>query len=324
MHFVQWLGLLSALTSTTVRAEPEANTTDASVQARGCFQRGLELFEERDLDGAMVEFRRAYELAQSYRILFNLGQVAAEKHDYAAALEFFGRYLKDGAGRIPEDRLRTVEGEMTKSRQRVGQIEVSVTVADAEVLVDDEPAGWAPLSAPLTVNVGRRRVTIRTKEGVSDPQFVDVPSGERVQVEFQQVPVRRMNRLLSVAHGPPPQGKVGLTTPATTRPRASDGMATRLWLVWTATGLCAVGAGVSGLLAYRWEQDLRNQRDSYPVTRDALANQQTKVRTAGWVTDGLLAGTAVFAAISLTLTLRGSSDKSVSFSAHGLTLQQTF
>lgn len=101
-------------------------------------------------------------------------------------------------------------------------------------------------------------------------------------------------------------------------------MATRLWLVWTATGLCAVGAGVSGLLAYRWEQDLRNQRDSYPVTRDALANQQTKVRTAGWVTDGLLAGTAVFAAISLTLTLRGSSDKSVSFSAHGLTLQQTF
>ncbi|HEX7507163.1 MAG TPA: hypothetical protein VF550_10350, partial [Polyangia bacterium] len=85
-HFVRWLVLLSLVASGTARAEPASNASDASAQARGCFQRGLELFDERDLDGAMVEFRRAYELAKSYRILFNLGQVAADKHDYAAAL----------------------------------------------------------------------------------------------------------------------------------------------------------------------------------------------------------------------------------------------
>lgn len=90
------------------------------------------------------------------------------------------------------------------------------------------------------------------------------------------------------------------------------------------TGLCAAGALTSGLLAYSWQQDLRNQRASYPVTQEALANQQTKVRKAGWVTDGLAAGTAVFAAISLTLTFHGSRDKSVSLSPHGFTLQQTF
>jgi hypothetical protein len=90
------------------------------------------------------------------------------------------------------------------------------------------------------------------------------------------------------------------------------------------TGLCAAAAVVSGILANRWEQDLRSQRDSYPVTQQALADQQTKVRTAGWMTDGLMAGTAVFAAISLTLTLRGSQDKSVSLSGRGLTLRQTF
>jgi DNA-binding IclR family transcriptional regulator len=96
------------------------------------------------------------------------------------------------------------------------------------------------------------------------------------------------------------------------------------WLAWTATGLCAAGAVASGLLAYRWEQNLRDQRDSYPVTQEALANQQGKVRTAGWVTDGLMAGTVAFAAISLTLTFRGSHDKSVSLSPRGLTLRQTF
>ena len=297
---------------------------DASAKARGCFQRGLELFDERDLDGAMVEFRRAYELAKSYRILFNLGQVAAEKHDYATALEYFARYLKDGAGQIPEDRLRSVEEEMTRFRQRVGQLEVTVAARDAEVLVEDESVGWAPLSAPLTVNIGRRRVAIRTKEGVSDPKFVDVSGGDRVQVEFKQAPVGRTKRVSSLLSALPSQARDDLTTQAATRPRGSDGTSTGAWLAWTVTGLCAVGAVASGILAYRWEQDLRNQRNSYPVTQVALGNQQTKVRTAGWVTDGLMAGTAVFAAVSLTLTFRGSHDKSVSLSGRGLTLRQTF
>lgn len=324
---LRWLVLLSIvsiLASGTARAEPPSNATDASAKARGSFQRGLELFDERDLDGAMVEFRHAYELARSYRILFNLGQVAAERHDYAAALEFFGRYLKEGAGQIPEERLRSVEEEMSKFRQRVGQIEVTVAAKDAEVLVDDESAGWAPLSAPVTVNIGRRRVTIRTKEGASDPKFVDVPGGERVQVEFKQAIAGRTKRVSSFSQASPLQGKIDLTAPTSTRARRSDGMSSGAWLAWTMTGLCAAGAVVSGILAYRWEQDLRNQRDTFPVTQQALADQQTKVRTAGWMTDGLMAGTVVFAAISLTLTLRGSQDKSVSLSGRGLTLRQTF
>jgi hypothetical protein len=318
-HVVPWLVVLSILASGAVRAESPSDSADTSAQARACFQRGLELFDERDVDGAMVEFRRAYELAKSYRILFNLGQVATEKHDYAAALEFFGHYLKDGAGRIPEERLRTVQEEMTKLRQRVGQIEVTVAAKDAEVLVDDESVGWAPLPAPLTVNVGRRRLTIRSKEGVFDPKFVDVPSGELVQVDFKQSPAGRTRRPLSVAHGSP-----AVMTELTAPPATPARIGTGTWLAWTVTGLCAVGAVASGLLAYRWEQDLRNQRDSYPITQEALVNQQDKVRKAGWVTDGLMAGTVVFAVISLTLTFRESHDKSVSLSPSGLTLRQTF
>ena len=323
-HFVRWLGLLSILASGTTWAEPASNSADASMQARGCFQRGLELFDERDLDGAMVEFRRAYELAKSYRILFNLAQVAAERHDYAAALQYFARYVKDGAGQIPPERLRSVEEDVTKFRQRVGQLEVSVAAKDAEVLVDDVSAGWAPLSGPLTVNVGRRRVTIRTKEGVSAPQFVDVPSGERVLVELKPPLAGRTKRFSSFLPTAPSQGNVDLTAPPATRARRSEEMATRVWLAWTVTGLCAAGAVASGLLAYRWEQDLRKQRNSYPVTQQTLADQQAKVRTAGWLTDGLMAGTAMFAAVSLTLTFRGSQDKSVSLSGRGLTLRQTF
>lgn len=330
-RWLRWLLLASLCSTCPAWADAEARpaNADAEAEARRCFQRGLELFQESDLDGAAVEFRRAYQLAENFRILFNLGQVAAERHDYAAALAWFGRYLKDGVGRIPEERRRSVEEEMRKLRLRVGRIDVVAAAADAEILVDDEVVGRAPLAAPITANVGRRRVAIRTKEGMSEPKLVDVPSGELVRVEFKPEPAMRPKR--AAASSPPSslpyaRGKAEpdwVQTPAE-RPRASSATGYGVWLGWTATGLCAAGAVASGLLAYRFEGQLRNERASYPVTSDALANQQNKVRTAGWVTDGLLVGTALFGAISLTLTFRGTHDRSVSLSPGAVAWRQTF
>src|SRR5438105_150249 len=48
-----------------------ANPDEAAMR----FKRGLELYEEQDFPNALIEFRRAYELQPSYKILYNLGQV---------------------------------------------------------------------------------------------------------------------------------------------------------------------------------------------------------------------------------------------------------
>jgi hypothetical protein len=313
------------LSAAAAWAEPASKPpgADAEAQARQCFQRGLDLFDENDLEGASVEFRRAYELAANFRILYNLGQVAAERHDYARALDAFRRYLADGADAIPDERRRAVEDELAKLRQRVGRIEV-VAVAPGneryEVLIDDEPVGWVPLEGPITVNLGRRRVALRSKEGTWDARQVEVPSGELVRVELRTPHMARMRR--AYTSGTTPTGELLTTTPSGANTPATTGIGP--WVAWAATGLCGAGALTVGLLANRWDRELRDQRSSYPVTRDQLANQQSKVRTAGWVTDGLIAGTAVLAAVSLTLTFRGAHEQSVSLSPRGLSLQRRF
>jgi len=325
---VRLLVAASILWAVPAWADPptKSPTVDVEEQAHQCFQRGLELFQEGDLDGATVEFRRAYDLAANFRILFNLGQVAADRHDYAVALDWFARYLKEGAGRIPGQRRHGVEEEMAKLRQRVGRLDVVAPTVEAEILVDDEVVGRSPLAVPLTVNVGRRRVATRTKEGVSEPKFVDVPSGELVVVEFKQSPAARVKRSFAALSATPSRGKgeTDLALTSSPRARASEGMGRGVWMAWTATGVCAAGAVASGLLAYRWEQQLRDQRASYPVTSDELANQQHKVRAAGLVTDGFLVGTAIGGAISITLTIRGARGRSVSIFPGGMALRQAF
>jgi hypothetical protein len=325
-HVVRGILVLAIVSAGVARAEPAAKPpgADAEAQARQCFQRGLDLFDENDLDGAVVEFRRAYELAANYRILYNLGQVAAERHDYARAMDFFTRYLADGAEAIPADRRRAVEDELAKLRQRVGRIEVVATAPASEryeILIDDEPVGWVPLEGPITVNLGRRRVALRGKDGPVEARQVEVPSGELVRVELKAPHTGRARRAYSSASSPTSTGALMTTTPSGAG-TATTG--TGVWVAWVATGLCGAGALTSGLLANRWDRDLRDQRASYPVTRDQLASQQSKVRTAGWVTDGLIVGTAVLAAVSLTLTFRGSHEQSVSLSAQGLSLQGHF
>src|SRR5262245_1414760 len=82
-------------------ARAQALTPPGSDQARmndahGAFQRGIELYKEGDLSAAAVEFKRAYELVPSYKILYNMGQVSYLQHDYAAAMRYFRQYLREG------------------------------------------------------------------------------------------------------------------------------------------------------------------------------------------------------------------------------------
>ena len=98
----------------------EARAADVA-QARQHFARGVELYRGGAYDAALAAFTRAYELAPTYRILYNLAQVQAQRQDYVQALELFARYLGEGAAapaeaRIPDARVAEVEAEMTELR----------------------------------------------------------------------------------------------------------------------------------------------------------------------------------------------------------------
>src|SRR5204863_71029 len=78
-----------------------------------------------DFGAALAEFRRAYELMPSYKILYNLGQVSYQRHDYAAALRAFRQYLADGDDAIPDERRREVAGAIVDLESRVGRVEIA-------------------------------------------------------------------------------------------------------------------------------------------------------------------------------------------------------
>ena len=163
---------------------PQAPADDAVNKAREHFNRGVELFKEGNFQAALIEFRRANEVSPNYRILFNLGQTYFELQDYAGAMKSFDAYLLQGGAEIPAARRAEVEQELGKLRSRVARATITTNVAGAEILVDDSVVGKSPLSEPLLLSAGKRKLAISTGRGTPTVKFVELAGGDAVTVEL--------------------------------------------------------------------------------------------------------------------------------------------
>ena len=157
---------LALLPATTASAQTRAFTPSQEQinQARRHFQAGVELYRQGNGHDAVVEMRKAYQIAPSPRLLFNIGQAALEAHDYAVAFDSLTGYLNSNSADLTEPRRREIVKELEELRQRVGFITVQTNIANAQVVLDgiavpDDHVG------PITVQSGRHEVALLTKDG---------------------------------------------------------------------------------------------------------------------------------------------------------------
>jgi len=285
-------------------------------EAQRRFQRGIELYREADFNAALVEFKRAYEMVPTYKILYNLGQVSYQRHDYASALRYFRQYLDEGGSSIATDRRLEVESDVVRLEGRVGKLEVQTIETGAEILIDDVAVGLSPLKAPILVNNGRRKVEVIARSGEHRTRLVDVAGDESVRVSFPRL-------VLQPAEPPPspprpavqpqpqpqprpepqpqPQSSAPAVVSAVSTPRRER---TFPWKSWTLTGLLAGGAAVTGVMAWTSKSELDDQRSRFPSDANEIDYYTRRTNGFALATDGLLIGTAIMTAIALYLTAR--------------------
>ncbi len=276
-------------------AASAAASSDPVERARVHYERGLQLFNEENYDAALFEFDRAYELAPSYKILYNMGRIQRQQNNYAAAMRSYARYLREGAGNVPTDRRAEVEREIAVLKPRVALITVTVNVDAADVYADDIPVctatiesscvGKSPLAAPIIVNGGRHKITATKKGYAPATALVSVVGTDAIDVKLELVSYDR---------------------PAVA--------ATNPWKVpafvgWGVTAAGLITAGVTGFLANDAKSDQEDANARFGATRAELDDAKSKTNTLGTVTDGFLIGSAVAAGISTYLTVRALSWK---------------
>lgn len=269
-----------------VHAGPDAPAKGASTkddsstkEAGKHFQRGVALFQEADYRAALVEFRRAYVLAPNSSVLYNLGQTYYQLQNYAAALTALERFLVEAPANATHR--REVEQTIEVLRTRVGKVAVVTNVPGCEITVDDELVGKTPLAEPLTVSIGRRKVTAIHAGHAPETRFIDVTAGETADVALT-LPVLDA------------RGAAAASSKGWTR----DDLITPGWI---ATGVLGAGAVTTGVFAYLAARDLKDARTSLGATRADLDHKSSRVVTLSAVADVLAAATLITGGITLTL-----------------------
>lgn len=305
------LALSSLSGATAFAGEGQPPSKAAVEEAKKRLQRGRELYDESDFRAALAEFRRAYELAPTYKLLFDIGQICYQLQDYPCALQSFTKFMEEGRGQISAQQREDVQKELDRLQSRVATLRITTNVPDAEVTVDDVSVGKSPLSAPVVVSAGKRKITVTLPGRPPASRVVEVAGTDSLDVRLEIAGAGEAQ----VSAG----GDRGGSDEKRVEPSRGEGGRGALPIVmWSATGALAVATGITGVLALGASGDLSSKLDTFGATRAEVDDARSKTRTLALVTDVLLGVTVVAAGASLYFTLSGGPEPSQAAGAPSL------
>jgi hypothetical protein len=301
------------------------------------YKRGVELFKNGVYDAALIEFRRAYEIAPSFKILYNIAQVSRQLDDYASAVDAYQRYLREGKGDVPAAREMEVKAELERINQWVGRLEISSSSPDATIAIDDIVVGRGTLTS-LLVNSGRRKVTATMAGRAPLTRVVDVAGGETAKLSFdfatENARASSPTPTEPTRESTKPSRPVVETAPTRAHPStlansptAAPAESQAHWWLWGGTAVLAAGSITTGMIALRSSREIDDMKDT-PAAGTSTYDERHKQMSRFALATDVLAGLAVATgtvALYLTLTSPSGERKvGLSISPTGAVLSHAF
>ncbi len=308
--FVLSLGLLWLCGAQTVMAESRNTTSPAAEDAATRFQQAVDLYREGSYEGALAEFRKAYQISPSYRVLYNIAQTQYALHDFVGASASLRQYVSEGGGDIPADRRVQVDEMSAKLEERIAHLQISANLSGADLRIDDTSVGVSPLPGPIAVNVGTHKVSAFKAGSPEAVRMITVAGKESMKVDLkleELVVAHDQAGVVSPVPTFPGQPSSQTLSIAKTPPSGTPGR-TGLIVSLSTTAVLAAGTGISGYLALAAQKDLKDQIDTYPNTKAKIDDARSRSKRYGYMTDALGAATLLSGGVALYLAITHRSD----------------
>lgn len=141
---------------------------------------GVKLFEAKDYLGALAVFKDAYKRFASVKILLNIGTTLTQLDRKAEAANAYQKYL-DAPDADPAKKAG-VANALADLDKSVGQLEITVTPADAELQVNDDEPIAAAKAKLYRVTAGEYRVRARKDKFNPEAKSASIAPGQRIPV----------------------------------------------------------------------------------------------------------------------------------------------
>ncbi len=177
-----WAGEASAQTARGVIREK------LSGEAQLSWDGAIELYEAGDYEGALVQFKRAYELSRQPQVLFDVGLSLKNMARYAQAIATWETEL-GFREKLPKVDVQALEAAIETLRPFVSTLQLSVNEVGAVISVDGEEVGRSPLVAPVPINVGKRVIRVsKAPDFLTSERTIEITKGQTAQLSVTLEP----------------------------------------------------------------------------------------------------------------------------------------
>jgi len=304
-------------------AAPQAAQAGEKEEARKHYDRALELADDGQPEGAIVEFRRSYDLTHHFAVLYNIGQVYVSLARPVEAVDAYERYLADGGEKIAAARRADVEKEIARQKARIATLEIRGLPEGAVVRLDGKEIAKAPIAAPVRVGVGTHAIAASAEGYEPAETEVTVAGEDRRVVELalakHAVETPPPTPVAPVVQTPPPVAPVAppvvapmVSEPvvsATVEPVTSKQRVSNLRIAGIASSTAGVAGMVAGAVCWglgksRHDDAMNNVNQNYGKAQSLQSDAQDYV-TAG---NAVFIAGGVLAALGTVLYFVGAPD----------------
>jgi hypothetical protein len=170
----------------TAYAQAAPLTPDARREAAERFDRGLRLFNQGENAGALVEFKRTYQITGDPTTLFNIGLVYAELKRPVDAVDALDTLLKSAA-KLGAEQRKKAEQVRAEQWTFVSFLEIGSNVPGL-IEIDSVEAGRTALSGALRIAAGHHVVGVIASGYAPSRKTIDIAGGETQKIGFELLP----------------------------------------------------------------------------------------------------------------------------------------
>ena len=231
--------LLGALLLLPAPAFAQDDVTLAMARER--FKEGVGYFDRKDFAKARVAFLQAYALKKHPAVLLNLAQSELRSGHEADAAKHFAQYLREHKDATEAER-QGAETGLTAAKALVAEVTLDVDDIGAEIYVDGDLEGQAPLPGSVYLPPGAHELQAR-KDGRTVSAAVNATAGQTARVRLTLA--KPTKPVATPTDGSPPEG--GGEEPVAEGP-STPRQGFIPWLTQTPGAMIGVGLTGAGLI----------------------------------------------------------------------------
>ena len=161
----------------TKRDAPKSLSQTLTGQAKADFEAAKLLASDGDFAGALIKFQSAYDASKDPRLLWNVAFCHKNLRHYAKVTKTLKQYIETGGALLSANDRKEAQDLIAMIEPFTTRATLKVSPDGAQIFVDDEPVGTAPLGGPIVLDIGERRLRVAKEGFVTYEKAVVVAGG---------------------------------------------------------------------------------------------------------------------------------------------------